>query len=61
MTATKQKRIVSAPQPTFAASSQPPTNRVLSVELGENENVEWVWTSLPDGTRYVSGYTIIQQ
>ncbi|MEM8546044.1 MAG: hypothetical protein AAGF66_18865 [Cyanobacteria bacterium P01_H01_bin.119] len=37
-----------------------PTNRVLSVELAAGEDVEWVWSSLPDGTRYVSGYTVLQ-
>ncbi|MBP0020720.1 MAG: hypothetical protein J7647_24585 [Cyanobacteria bacterium SBLK] len=60
MTATKPKRIVSAPQPIFASSFPIPANRILNVELEENENVEWIWTLLPDGTRYVSGYTLVK-
>ncbi|MEO1124486.1 MAG: hypothetical protein AAFX95_10420 [Cyanobacteria bacterium J06639_16] len=57
----KQKRIVSAPQSNPGASSSPPANSVISVELSEDEDVEWTWASMPDGSKYVSGYTIVQK
>jgi len=30
----------------------------LNVTLRDNESVEWTWTHLPDGSRYVSGFVI---
>lgn len=57
----KQKRIVVAPQPSLVSPSSLPPNRVISVELENGEDVEWVWASLPDGTKYVSGYTIVKK
>lgn len=56
-----QKRIVTAPQPIFAALSQLPANRVISIQLNNEEEVEWNWTFLPDGQKFVSGYTIIKK
>ena len=53
----KPKRTVNAPPPA-GGSGQLPANRVLSVEVGEDEEVEWTWTHLPGGGRYASGYTI---
>jgi len=58
MNANLQKRTVFAPQPTLMSSFELPANRVISVELNPEEEVEWAWTLLPDGTSYVSGYTI---
>lgn len=55
------KRIVPVPQPILVSSSQPPANRVISIELGDDEDVEWLWASMPDGSKYVSGYTIVQK
>jgi hypothetical protein len=34
---------------------------VLSVELEEDEDVQWHWTHYPDGTSVVTGYTIIRK
>lgn len=51
-------RTVTAPSPSSATANLPP-NRVLSVTLGEGEEVEWLWTTTADGTRYVSGYRIL--
>jgi hypothetical protein len=61
MTEDKQKRTVCAPQPAIVSSSLLPANRVISVELTEDEDIEWIWISLPDGTSYVNGYTIIKK
>ena len=51
-------RTVMAPMPS-TASANLPANRVLSVTLSENEDVEWLWTTTADGTSYVSGYRIL--
>ncbi|WP_322877567.1 hypothetical protein [Pseudocalidococcus azoricus] len=59
MSEDNQKRTVFAPQPALVSSSQVPANRVISVEIGDDEDVEWLWISLPDGTKYVSGYTVV--
>ena len=59
----ERKRIVTAPQPNLSlnstASNIPST--VISVELNENEEVEWIWTTYPNGQRVVTGYNIIQK
>jgi hypothetical protein len=55
------KRTILAPETTFLPSVQPPANRVVSVDLEEDEEVQWTWTYLPDGQKYVSGYTIIKK
>ena len=52
----KRTRTVFAPQPVL--SGPPPPNRVIEVELTDDEEVEWTWSTLPGGQRYVSGYTI---
>ena len=54
------QRTVAAPPPT-PASSKPLPNRVFSVVLKAYEDVEWSWTSSPDGVSYVSGYTIVRR
>ena len=49
-------RRIPAPQPTLASSL--PQNRVIDVEVPDDEEVEWTWTTLTGGQRYVSGYTL---
>ena len=34
---------------------------LLSVEIGIDEDVEWVWTHLENGKSAVTGYTITQK
>ncbi len=52
------RRTVLAPPP-IINGTQPPTS-LISVDLAEGEDVEWTWTFLPDGGRYVSGYTLLK-
>jgi hypothetical protein len=40
---------------------KPLPNRVFSVVLEGDEDVEWAWTHTTDGISYVSGYTIIKK
>ena len=35
--------------------------QVLSVELGEDEEVIWQWTHRPDGTSAVTGYEVVKK
>jgi hypothetical protein len=59
----KKTRIVTAPHQSllsnFSTVNIPST--VISVELKENEEVEWIWTSYPNGQRVITGYNIIQK
>ncbi|NDJ17873.1 hypothetical protein [Myxacorys almedinensis] len=55
-----QKRTVLAPQQ-VVSSSHLPANCIISVNLDDDEDVQWTWTFLPSGERYVSGYTIVKQ
>lgn len=57
----KQKRTVFAPHPILVVNSSLPANRVICVKLDADEDVEWIWTLLPNKTKYVSGYTIIKK
>jgi hypothetical protein len=34
---------------------------VLSVELSDDEDVEWTWTSTLEGVSYVSGYSVVKR
>ena len=52
----QRTRTIIAPQPML--SGTPPPNQVIEVQLAEDEEVEWIWTTLRGGQRYVSGYTI---
>jgi len=52
-----KSRVVPAPEPELMAGQLAP-NRVLSARLKPGEDVEWLWTLLPLGGRYVSGYRI---
>ncbi|WP_319418830.1 hypothetical protein [Pleurocapsa sp. FMAR1] len=58
-----QKRIVTAPQPSLSLDSTATNipSTVISVELNENEEVEWIWTTYSNGQRVVTGYNIIQK
>ena len=53
-------RSVIAPAPS-PATTNPLPNRVLSVILNADEDVEWIWTSSADGVSYVSGYTLVKR
>jgi hypothetical protein len=52
-------RTISAPPPSAISPTLPP-NRVMSVTVADDEEVEWIWTSTSDGTSYVSGYRILK-
>jgi hypothetical protein len=58
-----QKRIVTAPQQSLLLNSTTTNipSAVISVELSENEEVQWIWTTYPNGQRVVTGYNIIQK
>ena len=58
-----QKRIVIAPQPSLSLNSTATNipSTVISIELNENEEVEWIWTTYSNGQRVVTGYNIIQK
>ena len=56
MKTTEKKRIIQAPS---SGGSDLP-GQVLSVELGEDEEVIWQWTHRPDGTSTVTGYEIVK-
>jgi hypothetical protein len=55
----QSERTISAPLPS-PASAKRPLNRVESVVLGPDEDVEWIWTHTLDGSSYVSGYSIVK-
>jgi hypothetical protein len=53
----EKKHIVQTPS---SGGSDLP-GQVLSVELGENEQIIWQWTHRPDGTSMVTGYEIVEK
>jgi hypothetical protein len=53
-------RVVQAPAPFVPPSAPLPPNCVVSVLLQPGESVEWTWTHDANGSRYVTGYTIIR-
>jgi hypothetical protein len=53
-------RTVTAPPPS-PASLKPLPNRVFSVVLEADEDVEWTWMHTADGVSYVTGYTVIKR
>ena len=57
-----QKRIVTAPRSNLFLDSNGINipSSVISVELDENESVEWIWTTYSNGQRIVTGYNIIK-
>jgi hypothetical protein len=54
------RRTILAPQPS-PASLKPVLNRVESVILGPDEDVEWIWVHTPEGVSYVNGYAIVKR
>ncbi|MSQ48542.1 MAG: hypothetical protein EXR78_09220 [Deltaproteobacteria bacterium] len=56
----RSQRTAIAPAPSQATANLPP-NRILSVILEAEEDVEWTWTSTVDGVSYVSGYTLVKR
>jgi hypothetical protein len=52
-----KKRTVYAPR--LERSTEPPA--VISVELDEDEDVEWIWTHTADGKSIVTGYIITKR
>jgi hypothetical protein len=54
------KRTVTAPAPSLT-STVLPTNRVLLVNLGPDEEVQWITTFTAGGMSCVSGYTITKR
>ena len=52
-----KKRTVYAPQAEH--NSSPPA--IISVELDEDEDVEWIWTHTADGKSVVTGYIITKR
>jgi len=54
------QRTVTAPPPS-PTSAKPLPNRVFSVALEADEDVEWIWTHSADGSSYVSGYSIVKK
>ena len=57
MNETEKKRIVQAPSSDNSARP----GQVLSVELGEEEEVLWQWTHREDGSSVVTGYQIVKK
>ena len=55
----KPRRTIVAPEPATTSPLAP--NRVLSVELEQDEEVTWTWSALPSGEQYVSGYSIVKK
>lgn len=53
----KKKRTACAPQ---IGDNYGP-GALISVELDEDEEVQWEWTHFTDGRSYVTGYTIIKK
>ena len=57
MEKTEKKRIVHAP----SSDSSAMPGQVLSVELGEDEEVIWRWTHRENGSSVVTGYEIVKK
>ncbi len=53
----KNKKVVDAPPP----SNSSLFTSIYSIEIAEDEEVEWHWLELPDGSRVVTDYKIISQ
>jgi hypothetical protein len=58
-TSNTAQRTVMAPPPS-PLSAKMPANRVVSVIVQADEDVEWVWSSTAEGVKYVSGYNKIK-
>ncbi len=53
----QRTRIVAAPQPTDPAI--PPS--IFSIEVREDQDVQWHWLDLPDGNRVAIDYDLIER
>ncbi len=53
----KPKKVVYAPSP----SDPSLLTSIYSIELDEDEQVEWQWLELPDGNRVVTNYKILSK
>ena len=53
----KQKRVVRAPSSLGAFG--PPA--LISVQLADDEDVQWHWSHFADGRSVVTGYTIVKK
>ncbi len=53
----KGKKIVYAPPPTASYLF----TSIYSIEINEDEEVEWQWLELPDGNRVVTNYKILKK
>ena len=58
----RKNRIVTAPSSTLSLSTNATNipSTVISVEVAEDESVDWIWTVYPDGQKVVTGYNIIK-
>jgi hypothetical protein len=59
MSVKQSSRTILAPPPSPASAR--PMNRVESVILGPEEDVEWIWAHTPEGVSYVNGYIIVKR
>jgi hypothetical protein len=57
MKTTEKKRIAQAP----SSDGSDLPGQILSVELGEEEEVNWLWSHFPNGQSLVTGYEIIKK
>lgn len=54
--------VVAVPQPmTAVAGTSLPPNRPLDVVLAADEDAEWIWSPLPGGQSYISGYKVVKK
>ena len=53
----KPKKVVYAPPPSDSSLF----TSIYSIEINEDEEVEWQWLELPDGNRVVTDYKILSQ
>jgi hypothetical protein len=43
------------------AGDDPAPPEVIDVELGEDEEVRWIWTHTAEGESFVTGYEIVEK
>ena len=53
----KQTKVVYAPSPSDPSLFP----SIYSIEINEEEEVEWQWLELPDGNRVVTNYKILSK
>ena len=53
----KQKKVVYAPSPSDSSLF----TSIYSIEIDEDEEVDWQWLELPDGNRVVTNYKIVSK